>query len=77
MDLDRDDRRSFRLDRMDGAVTSGSPDAFEPPATPDGVRLRPWELGPGDPVAAQVLLDADIARSVLNEDPGLQVAGAP
>ena len=33
---------------------------------------RPWELGPGDPVAAQVLLDADIARSVLNEDPGLR-----
>ena len=30
--------------------------------------------GPGEPVTASVLLDADIARSVLNEDPGLHVA---
>jgi proteasome accessory factor B len=73
MDMDRVDRRSFRLDRMDDTIASGSPGAFEPPATVDGVRLRPWELGPGEPVAAQVLLDADIARSVLNEDPGLEV----
>lgn len=73
LDLGREDRRSFRLDRMDGAVDSGEARSFEPPEEVHGVRLRPWELGPGDPVAAQVLLDADIARSVLNEDPGLQV----
>jgi proteasome accessory factor B len=74
LDLGRDDRRSFRLDRMDGEVTSGAARAFEPPQDVHGVRLRPWELGPGEPVTAQVLLDADIARSVLNEDPGLRVA---
>lgn len=74
LDLGREDRRSFRLDRMDGAVDSGEARSFEPPEEVHGVRLRPWELGPGDPIAAQVLLDADIARSVLNEDPGLQVA---
>jgi predicted DNA-binding transcriptional regulator YafY len=74
LDLDRDDRRSFRLDRMQGPVRSGDPGAFEPPAETAGVRLRPWELGPGDPEPALVLLDADIARSVLNEDPGLTVA---
>ena len=73
LDLGREDRRSFRLDRMDGAVDSGEARSFEPPEEVHGVRLRPWELGPGDPIAAQVLLDADIARSVLNEDPGLQV----
>lgn len=73
LDLGREDRRSFRLDRMDGAVDSGEARSFEPPEEVHGVRLRPWELGPGDPVAAQMLLDADIARSVLNEDPGLQV----
>jgi proteasome accessory factor B len=74
LDLAREDRRSFRLDRMAAGVTSGEPGAFEPPDDVHGVRLRPWELGPGAPVTAQVLLDADIARSVLNEDPGLHVA---
>ncbi len=74
LDLGREDRRSFRLDRMGGRVTSGDPAAFDPPDEVHGVRLRPWELGPGEPVTASVLLDADIARSVLNEDPGLHVA---
>lgn len=73
LDLGRDDRRSFRLDRMDGTISSGEPSAFEAPDEVPGVRLRPWELGPGDAVAAQVELDADIARSVLDEDPGLTV----
>ncbi len=73
-DLDRQDRRSFRLDRMRGEVSSGPAQAFEPPGEVPGVRLRPWELGPGEPVTAQVLLDADIARSVLNDDPSLTVA---
>ncbi len=73
-DLDRQDRRSFRLDRMQGDVTSGPAGSFEPPAEVPGVRLRPWELGNEEPVTAQVLLDADIARSVLNDDPTLTVA---
>lgn len=72
-DLARADRRSFRLDRIDGAVSIGEPDAFEVPQGVAGVRLRPWELGEGAAVDAELLLDADIARSVLNEDPGLDV----
>jgi len=72
-DLGRDARRSFRLDRIDGEVGSGPPDAFESPTEVHGVRLRPWELGSGEARPARVLLDADIARSVLNEDPGLDV----
>jgi proteasome accessory factor B len=72
-DLVRADRRSFRLDRIDGAVSVGEPDAFEAPQAVSGVRLRPWELGEGEAVRADLLLDADIARSVLNEDPGLEV----
>lgn len=72
-DLGRLDRRSFRLDRIDGAVSVGEPDAFNVPAAVSGVRLRPWELGEGAAVDADLLLDADIARSVLNEDPGLDV----
>lgn len=72
-DLDREARRSFRLDRMEPPVESGEQGSFEPPETVHGVRLRPWELGSGDPVAATVLLEAEVARTVLNEDPGLAV----
>ncbi len=72
-DRARDARRSFRLDRIDGDVSSGSPGTFDSPGEVHGVRLRPWELGSAEPRAARVLLDADIARSVLNEDPGLDV----
>ncbi len=73
-DVDRDAHRSFRLDRIAGSVGSGERDAFDPPEDVPAVRLRPWELGEGEPVTATVALDAAIARSVLNEDPGLQVA---
>ena len=37
------------------------------------VRLRPWELGDDEPTRVLLLLDAEIARSVLAEDPGLEV----
>ncbi|HTO01286.1 MAG TPA: WYL domain-containing protein, partial [Microthrixaceae bacterium] len=36
-DLDRDDNRSFRLDRIQGEVTSGPPRSFERPESPRGV----------------------------------------
>jgi proteasome accessory factor B len=70
----REDQRSFRLDRISGTVTTGEPDAFERPEEVPAVRLRPWELGDDEPTTVLVLLDADIARSVLAEDPGLEVA---
>jgi proteasome accessory factor B len=72
-DVDRDAHRSFRLDRIVGPIHSGDRDAFAPPQDVPAVRLRPWELGEGEPVIATVALDA-VARSVLNEDPGLHVA---
>lgn len=72
-DLDRGAHRSFRLDRIEGAVHASGPAAFDPPEEVPAVRLRPWELGEGPEQRALVLLDAEIARSVLNEDPGLGV----
>lgn len=72
-DLDRQARRSFRLDRITGEVTSGPPGAFDSPDDPAGVRLRPWELGDSAPRRALVLVDAEVSRAVLNEDPGLEV----
>lgn len=72
-DLDRGAKRSFRLDRIADGVSSGDPGSFEPPDDPAGVRLRPWELGDGEPQEALLLLDAAVSRAVLNEDPGLGV----
>jgi proteasome accessory factor B len=72
-DVDRAAVRSFRLDRFSGPPTSGAPDAFERPDDVAGVRLRPWEFGEGEPIAAEVLLDAEIAAVVRNEHPGLEV----
>lgn len=72
-DTDRDATRSFRLDRITGHVTAGDPGSFDLPDDLPGVRLRPWELGDRDAVRAHVMLDEAIARTVLAEDPGLDV----
>ncbi len=72
-DLERGARRSFRLDRIADGLDSGAPGAFEPPSDPVGVRLRPWELGDEEPEEALLLLDPEVSRAVLNEDPGLRV----
>lgn len=72
-DTDRDDKRSFRLDRITGGVTSGEPGGFDPPDDVGGVQLRPWELGEGDPTPCRVLLDPGVAKSVLVEHPDLHV----
>ena len=73
-DVDREATRSFRLDRISGAVEAGEPGAFAPPADLPGVRLRPWELGDGPATAAHVLLDETVAGPVLAEDPDLVVS---
>jgi proteasome accessory factor B len=72
-DLDREATRSFRLDRIAGAVRPGDPGAFEPPDDLPEVRLRPWELGESEPVVAHVLLEETVAGPVLAEDPELVV----
>jgi proteasome accessory factor B len=71
-DTDREERRSFRLDRMEPPLESGNPAEFERPPEPGGVQLRPWELGDGPAERCRVLLDAGVARSVLVEHPGLE-----
>jgi proteasome accessory factor B len=75
-DVERDARRSFRIDRMTGA-SAGPPNAFEPPADAGGVRLRPWEYGDGEAVEVRVQLDAVAAQLVLGEHPALPVEPAP
>lgn len=72
-DVDREGVRSFRLDRFSGPAVTGRAASFDRPDSVTGVRLRPWEYGDGEPVAADVLLDAAIAAVVRNEHPGLEV----
>ena len=73
LDTDRDGLRSFRVDRFHGAVEVDLESSFAPPGDLPDVRLRPWEFGTSEPVAARLLLDGPIARAVLAEDPGLEV----
>jgi predicted DNA-binding transcriptional regulator YafY len=60
-DRDRQGRRTFRLDRLEGDVTAGRPGSFEPPAAAEPVTTRPWEVGDEEPVDVQVLIDAEQA----------------
>jgi proteasome accessory factor B len=55
----REDERVFRLDRFSGDVVVGAPRSFETPsvAVPGG-RAEPWQLGEGEPIRAQVLVEA-------------------
>lgn len=70
----RNDRRSFRVDRIEGGVTSSEPDAFEPrhdQAAVTGLRFDPWRHGDDPPVTATVRIDASQAafsRAQVSED---------
>lgn len=68
----RGDRRNFRFDRLESALVSGPPGAFERPdrAVP-GVEVAAWQLGEGQPLEARLLVDADhaaLARHALGDE---------
>jgi len=62
-DHERDDDRSYRLDRIEGDIAPEGPaKAFErPDQIRSGAERQPWELGDDEPVEARVLVDADQA----------------
>jgi predicted DNA-binding transcriptional regulator YafY len=67
-DRTKDDERLFRVDRIEGDVAVGEAGSFDPPATEvPGLRLSPWELGEGEPVAARVLVDPDQAAWAVHQ----------
>jgi predicted DNA-binding transcriptional regulator YafY len=69
-DHDRGDRRSFRVDRIDGEVETGPARAFEPPARLEPgavVGDEPWRYGDEEVVAARVAVDAIRASSVVEQ----------
>jgi len=53
----RDAHRTFRVDRIEGALTVGNDHEFEPPEVANQLRLDPWRFGDGEPVRTSVHFD--------------------
>jgi proteasome accessory factor B len=77
-DLDAGSARTYRVDRMEGAVLP-LPEEAVPEGTAAGapagaLRFRPWEFGGGEARQVEVRLDAPAAAVALAGDPDLAVA---
>lgn len=59
LDHESGEPRHFRLDRIDGQVTTGEAGAFARPEVPPAPPAQPWEFGEGEPVQATLLVDED------------------
>jgi predicted DNA-binding transcriptional regulator YafY len=69
-DHDRGDRRSFRIDRIEGDVEAGPAQTFEPPAHLEpGAILgdEPWRYGDEEVVSARLAVDAVQATAVVDQ----------
>jgi len=67
-DVDRDEERVFRADRIQGGVTAGEGDAFAPPETFDPRALMPsqaFQMAVGEPTLVDVAIDAAYARAAI------------
>ncbi len=72
-DHGHDDVRTYRLDRMEGAITAGEQAAFEAPAPARQPWLPPWQMGDQAPVTAHLLVDADQATLAQAQAPTAEV----
>ncbi|WP_420638100.1 helix-turn-helix transcriptional regulator [Candidatus Poriferisocius sp.] len=74
-DRDRGERRTFRIDRLDGDVALGPPNGFTQTGEAGGwVALQPWKFGTAPAVTAQLLVDSDQsawAARRLGQEPAL------
>ena len=67
-DRSRDDRRVFRLGRIEGdVVPSGEAGAFTRPAGTPALQLEPWLVGGGEELLARVRIDAAVAAAAVHE----------
>jgi proteasome accessory factor B len=69
-DRDREAKRSFRIDRIDGAPVVLANQTFEAPANFDPASAFPedtWRIGEGEPVTARVIVDRLHAGMVESE----------
>ncbi len=63
-DRQRNEGRSFRVERIEGEVAVVVGQSFVAPSQPHpGVALRSWQLGSAEPIWAEVAVDADQAMS--------------
>ena len=61
-DQARNDKRTFRVDRIESGVTLGPPGGFEQPGdTPGWVPIQPWKFGAEAPVIARLRVDPEQA----------------
>lgn len=70
VDLGRDARRTFRVDRIEGAVEAERPGGFEPPASfePEAALARqPWLVGGEEVLTAEVVVDAVLTGKLTAE----------
>jgi len=70
-----DGDRTYRVDRID-SIEAGEPDAYQRQEQDRRVLMRPWEYGGGTPVPVTLRVDDVAARTLLADDPELEVAGA-
>lgn len=56
-DRDRNEERSFRLDRVDAPPIAGDPDAFERPPESGRPMVPPWRMGDDESLTARLLVD--------------------
>ncbi len=83
-DLDALESRTYRLDRIQGAVLRLRPEdvrdldeqAVLTAPTAGTLRIRPWEFGDNEPVRVLVALDPPAAAVAIAEDPDLEIADA-
>ncbi len=54
-----DERRTFRMDRVEGEITPGPSGAYEPPTTSEALWLPPWQMGEDEPVTVQLWVATD------------------
>ena len=67
-DIDHDEVRLYRLDRIDGTCTLGGTASTARSESAHATdTLEPWRIGDGGPVTARVRLDATIAPTVVHE----------
>jgi predicted DNA-binding transcriptional regulator YafY len=61
-DHDREDRRTFRLDRFTSVPDLGPPGTFARPDQSADTTTPAWEMGDQDPADVSILVDADQVR---------------
>lgn len=75
-DAAREGERQFRLDRVDGEVTTGDPGGFSArPVTSVDALDEPWAMGDGEAVPVRVLVDPSRADAARRAAPRAPVEG--